>query len=140
MIEEAVKLAASIAAILVIAWLVRRLGLGRSHERIRNDAHAIALAEEAECGFRGVRGDIDAAGYGALVTNAEGAVMLVRAHGNRFAARRLGPGWHARLDRRVLELSADEPAFGTVTLDMGDDAGAIAARLRHVLGRELPRA
>jgi hypothetical protein len=132
-IIELAKLAASIIAILGIFWLVRLLGLGRGHVRIRDGAHAIQLAEEAECGFAGVRGDVDTAGYAALVTNAAGAVMLVRSHGNRFAARRIGPGWHARLDRRMLELSADERAFGTVTLDLGAEAGAIAARLRRVL-------
>lgn len=135
MIAELFKLAASIVAILAVFGLVRWLGLGSGHVRIRDGAHAIALAEEAECGFAGVRGDVDSAGYAALVTNAAGAVMLVRAHGNRFAARRIGPGWHARLNRRQLELSADERPFGTVTLELGDDAGAIAARLRGVLAR-----
>lgn len=136
MIIELLKLVASIVAILAIFWLVRRLGLGSGHVRIRDSAHAIALAEEAECGFGGVRGEVDAAGYAALVTNATGAVMLVRAHGNRFAARRIGPGWHARLNRRQLELSADEKPFGTVTLDLGENAGAIAARLRGALVRD----
>ncbi len=140
MIVELAKLAASLVAILGVAWLVRRMGLGIGHVRIRDSDHAIALAEEAECGFAGVRGDVDMAGYGALVTNADGAVMLVRAHGNRFAARRIGPGWHARLDRRTLELCADERAFGNVTLNLGEEAGAIAARLRNVLGRERTRA
>jgi hypothetical protein len=132
-IFEAAKLGGSIIAILLIAWLVRRMGLGASHTRIRDMDHAIALADEAECGFGGVTAAVDAAGYGALVTNAAGAVMLLRAHGNRFAARRIGPGWHARLDRRMLELSAAESSFGAVTLDLGEDAGAVAARLRGVL-------
>ncbi len=133
MIAELATLGGSLVAILLLAWLARWLGLGAQHEPIRDAAHAMTLAEEAECGFGGVSADVDAAGYAALVTNAAGALLLVRAHGNRFAARRVGPGWHARLDRRTLELTADESSFGTVTLDLGDRAGAIAARLRGVL-------
>ena len=140
MIAELGKLAASVAAILALWALVRWLGLGAGHSRITDSDHAIALAEEAECGFGGRTAAIDKAGYAALVTNGAGDVMLVRAHGNKFAARRVGPGWHARLDRRTLALSADERSFGTVTLDLGDEAGAIAARLRHVLGGGLARA
>jgi hypothetical protein len=132
-IVELVKLGGSIIAILAVFALVRWMGFGAQHSRIRDADHAIKLAEEAEIGFGGVRASIDAAGYGALVTNASGAVMLVRAHGNHFAARRIGPGWHARLNRRNLELTAEEHAFGTVTLDLGDEAGAVAARLRGVL-------
>lgn len=133
MLQQALMLGGSIAAILALWALARWLGLGAAHDPIRDASHAIQLAEEAECGFGGISADVDAAGYAALVTNADGALMLVRAHGNRFAARRVGPGWHARLDRRTLELTADETSFGTVTLDLGDRAGAIAARLRGVL-------
>jgi hypothetical protein len=133
-IVELAKLAASIIAILGVFWLVRWMGLGAGHDRIRDAAHAISLAEEAECGFGGVSAAVDKGGYGALVTNGDGAVMLVRSHGNRFAARRLGPGWQARLDRRMLQLTAAETSFGSVVLDMGDEAGAVAARLRTVLG------
>jgi hypothetical protein len=131
---ELIKLGGSIIAIGAVFWLVRYMGFGATHTRIRDAGHAIALAEEAECGFAGVTAAVDTAGFGALVTNAAGAVMLVRAHGNRFAARRIGPGWHARLNRRMLELTAAESTFGTVTLDLGEEAGAVAARLRHVLG------
>jgi hypothetical protein len=132
-IGELIKLAGLAFVILAIAWFVRRLGLGVTHSRINNAAHAIALAEEAECGFAGITAAVDTAGYGALVTNASGAVMLIRAHGVRFAARRIGPGWHARLDRRMLTLSAIETSFGTVTLDFGDATAEVAARLRGVL-------
>jgi hypothetical protein len=137
---ELLKLGGSVIAIIAVFWLVRWMGFGATHERIRDVAHAIALADEAECGFAGVSAVVDMAGYGALVTNAAGAVMLVRAHGNRFAARRIGPGWHARLNRRMLELSAADSTFGTVTLDLGEEAGAVAARLRHVLGGGLSHA
>lgn len=133
MTAHALTLGASLVAVLLLAGIARWLGLGREHERIRDAAHAIALADEAECGFDGVAADVDAAGYGAIVRNASGAMMLVRAHGNRFAARRLCPGFEARLDRGKLWLKAPEPMFGDVHLDFGPRGASIAASLRTVL-------
>lgn len=123
----------SLVAVLLLAKTARWMGLGATHEQIVDEAHAIALAEEAECGFDGVSADVDAAGYGAIVRNAAGAMMLVRAHGNRFAARRIDPGFTARLDRNRLWLQSGERSFGAVELDFGNRAGVIASRLREVL-------
>jgi hypothetical protein len=128
----AAKFGGSLLAILAIVWLVRRLGLGTTYERIKDEDHAIALAEEAECGFAGVAADVDAAGYGAIVRNAAGAMMLVRVHGNRFAARRIDASFDARLDRNRLWLQSGERSFGAVELDFGTRAGVIASRLRTV--------
>lgn len=133
MLNEGLMLAASLLGVLLTVAAVRWLGLGGEHERIIDAAHAIRLAEEAECGFGGVAASVDGAGYGALVRNADGAVMLIRAHGNRFAARRIVPGWQARLDRDQLSLTADEGPFGSVTLQLGAQAAVEAARLRSVL-------
>jgi hypothetical protein len=123
----------SFVAVILLARVARWMGLGVTHERIVDEAHAIALAEEAECGFDGIAADVDAAGYGALVRNATGATMLVRAHGNRFAARRVDASFTARLDRNRLWLHSGERAFGSVELDFGARAGVIASRLRGVL-------
>lgn len=120
----------SLLAILLLARAARWMGLGTDYRRIRDEAHAIALAEEAECGFAGTAADVDAAGYGAIVRNAEGAMMLVRIHGNRYVARRLDRGWSTRLNRNRLELTSPERAFGHVDLDFGDQAGIIASRMR----------
>lgn len=123
----------SLVAVLLLAKTARWMGLGATHERIADEAHAIALAEEAECGFDGIAADVDSAGFGAIVRNAAGAMMLVRAHGNRFAARRIDPGFTARLDRNRLWLQSGERSFGGVELDFGTRAGVIASRLREVL-------
>lgn len=123
----------SLVAVLLLAQVARWMGLGATHDRIRDEAHAIALAEEAECGFDGVAADVDAAGYGAIVRNAAGAMMLIRAHGNRFAARRIDMGFTARLDRNRLWLQSPEQTFGAVELDFGPRAATIASRLRDVL-------
>lgn len=48
-----VQTGASLVAVLFVAWLVRRLGLG-ADPRIEDEGHAIRLAEEAEAGFRGI--------------------------------------------------------------------------------------
>lgn len=126
-------LVGSLVAVLLLAQVARWMGLGATHERIRDDAHAIQLAEEAECGFDGIAADVDAAGYGAIVRNAAGAFMLIRAHGNRFAARRIDRGFTARLDRNRLWLQSGERTFGAVELDFGARAGVIASRLREIL-------
>ena len=123
----------SLIAVLLLARTARWMGLGATHEQIADEAHAIQLAEQAECGFDGLSADVDAAGYGAIVRNAAGAMMLVRAHGNRFAARRIDPGFTARLDRNRLWLQSGERSFGGVELDFGARAGVIASRLREVL-------
>jgi hypothetical protein len=125
-------LAASLVAVLLLARAVRWFGLGATYQRIRDANHAIELAEEAECGFAGIAADVDAAGYGAIVRNAGGAMMLVRSHGNRFAARRIDAGFAARLDRGQLTLASGERAFGSVTLDFGGEAAVIASRLRTI--------
>ena len=75
-----IQLGASLVAVLFIAWLVRAMGLG-ADPRIEDAAHAIRLAEEAEAGFRGTEVARDRAGFAAIVRNAEGRMMLVRAHG-----------------------------------------------------------
>lgn len=133
MIQQLAVLGGSLVAVLALAGLARWWGLGAEHERIRDEAHAIMLADEAECGFDGVSADVDAAGYGAIVRNADGAMMLVRAHGNRFAARRIDNRFTARLDRHRLLLQSGERSFGSVNLDLGKRAGTIAAGLRDVL-------
>ncbi len=133
-VAELVQLAGSVAAILAIAWLVRRMGLGAAHLRIRDEADAIRRAEEAEWGFGGVSAAVDSGGYAALVTNGDGAVMLLRAHGAHIAARRVTQAWQARLDRNRLELRSDERFFAPVLLDLGARAPVVAAQLRGVLG------
>lgn len=120
----------SLIAILLLARTARWMGLGLEYRRIADAAHAIALADDAECGFGGIAADVDAAGYGAIVRNSDGAMMLVRVHGNRFVARRLDRQFTARLNRNRLHLASGESSFGSVDLDFGDQAGIIASRMR----------
>ena len=120
----------SLIAILLLAQAARWMGLGSDYNRIIDESHAIRLADDAEYGFDGIAADVDAAGYGAIVRNATGAMMLVRVHGNRFAARRIDRSFTARLNRNCLSLVSPEMAFGQVDLDFGNQAGVIASRMR----------
>jgi hypothetical protein len=121
----------SLAAVLLVFVIVRALGLG-SDVRIADEAEARALAEEARCGFDPVDVALDRARIGALLRNAAGEVMLIRRHGAKFAGRLLSSHVGARLDRGFITLSTDDPHFGSITLDLGDQAQIWAASLRRL--------
>ena len=127
---ELIRLGASLLAVFFVACLVGKMGLG-ADPRIEDEAHAIRLAEEAEAGFRGVEVARDRAGFAAIVRNAEGRMMLVRAHGNHFAARPVDGSVEGRLDKDFLTLTMPERTFGAVTLQLGKDAGMWASRMRE---------
>lgn len=128
---ELVKLGASLAAILFVAWLVSRIGLGRD-VRLRSAAEADELARGAICGFDPVEIALDRAGIGALLRDGKGRVMLLRRHGAHFAARLLDNHANARLDRNFLTIGTDDHQFGTVTFDLGEQAQPWASSLRRL--------
>ena len=128
-----IQLGASLLAVLFIAWLVGKMWLG-ADPRIADATHAIRLAEEAEAGFHGIEVARDRAGFAAIVRNGEGRMMLVRAHGNHFAARPVDAGVAGRLDKDFLTLTMPEKTFGAVTLQLGKDAGMWASRMRTLSG------
>src|SRR3546814_2902596 len=125
-----VQAGASLVIVLFVAWLVGKMGRG-ADPRNENEAHAIRLAEEAEAGCRGVEGARDRAGFAAIVRNAEGRMMLVRAHGNHFAARPVDASVIGKLDKDFLILTTPERTFGAVTLQLGRDEGMWASRMRE---------
>ena len=129
--QDLIQLGVSLVAVLFVAWLVKRMGLG-ADPRIQDAEHAIRLAEEAEAGFRGVEVARDRAGFSAIVRNGEGRMMLVRAHGNHFAARPVDAAVIGRLDKDFLTLTMPEKTFGAVTLQLGKDAGMWASRMRDL--------
>ena len=121
----------SLLAILALAWLAERLGLG-GDRRIGDEAEARALADEAICGFEPVDIAIDRAGMGALLRDARGRVLLIRRHGTHFAGRLLDSYTHARLDHQFLTLATSDRRFGSVTFDLGRRAPEWAASLRRL--------
>lgn len=123
------RLGGSLIAIFALAGLAWKLGLG-GDLRIRDEAQARELAEEAVCGFDAVEVAIDRSGHAALLRGRDGRVLLLRRHGAHFAARVLTDHTHARLDRQLLVVGTAEKRFGEVTLDLGPAAQRWAASLR----------
>lgn len=132
MVVELAKLAVSLALVFAVAWLVGRMRLG-GEARIRDADDAIRLADEAEVGFGGVDVALDRAGFAAIVRNAAGRQLLIRAHGTQFAAREVTREFTGRLDKDFLTLTPPERSFGSVTLQLGRDAGLWASRMRDLV-------
>ena len=132
-LPELIQLAGSILAIVFVAWLVRQMGLG-GDPRIRSEDQARALADEAVSGFVAEDIALDRAGIGALLRDSSGRVLLLRQHGAHFAARILDGKSKARLNQNFLTIEAGEKTFGSITLDLGENAGIWAAGFRRVAG------
>lgn len=131
MTAQVLQFAGSLVAILGLAWIARRLGLG-GDTRIRDEAHLRELAEDALFGFDPVDIAVDRAGFGALARDRRGRVMLLRRHGSHFVGRVLDNHLHVRLDRNLIEVGTGEKHFGKITLDLGNEAPAWAASLRRL--------
>ena len=125
------RLGGSLVAILVLAGIAWKLGLG-GDLRIRDEMHARELADEAVSGFAAVEVAIDRAGHAALLRDTDGQVLLLRRHGAHFASRLLTGHAHVRLDRHQLVVGTGEKRFGEVTLDLGLQAQYWAASLRSL--------
>jgi hypothetical protein len=131
MTAELLKLAGSIVAILLLAWLARYWGLG-GDVRIRSDDQARTIADEIICGFEPVDMAIDKAGIGALMRDAGGRHLLIRRHGTQWAGRLLDRHSETRLDQNFLTVGTGEKTFGKITLNLGPQAQYWAAGLRHL--------
>jgi len=111
----------SLIAILFLAWLSARLGLG-GEPRIRDANHARELADDALCGFTPTQIAIDRDGAAALLRDEAGRAMLVRRHGAHFAARLLEPSSTVRLEDSRLIVTPADRWFGTAALNLGATA------------------
>ena len=127
----AIQLALSVALILAVAWLARKLALG-TDVRLRDQAEARALAQAAVCGFEPCELALDRAGIAALLRDDAGRVMLLRRHGAQFAARLLDNHAFAQLDHNFLTIGTGERYYAPVTLDLGEQAAVWAASLRRL--------
>lgn len=118
-----IQFAASLFAILALAWVAKRLGLGRG-ARIRDEQHAQMLADEVVCGFKAQRTVLDESGRAALLQDAAGTIILVKLHGAQFSGRVLGPEATAivwkDLGKRSLEVDSGEWLFGKAFLNISD--------------------
>lgn len=131
MIGQTLQFAGSLGAILLLAWLARRLGLG-GDPRLRDPEDARRLASEAVCGFEAQDVVLDRAGIGALLRDSAGRVMLLRRHGVHWVARLLDSHAGVRLDRTFMTIAVSDRTFGAITLDLGDRAQIWASSLRRI--------
>lgn len=131
--EFAAQFIGSLAAILALAWVALRLGLG-GDVRIRDETHARELADEVISGFEATDVSLDRGRIGAILRDSNGRVMVLRRHGAHFAGRLLDGHVHSQLDRSRLTLATQDKHFGSVTLDLGNAAQEWAASLRRVGG------
>ncbi len=131
LIRQLLQLAASLAAILALAWLAGRLRLG-GDIRITDADHARRLADEVLSGFDPVDIVVDRSGYGALLRDEKGRIMLLRQHGVHFAGRVMHQRPEARLDQGSLTIYPDDKPFGPVTLNLGSEAQIWAASFRRM--------
>jgi hypothetical protein len=127
----ALQLGGSAFAVVLIALLAWKLGLG-GDRRLRDEATARRLAQEAVWGFEATEITLDRAGIGALLRDADGRVMLLRRHGAHFAARLLDRSADARLDRQFLTIATPDRSFGKITLDLGTQAQVWAGSFRRL--------
>lgn len=129
---------ASLAAILVLALVAHRMGLGRG-VRIRDAGHAEALADEVIGGFSAAETIVDETGRAALVRDREGRTVLIKVHGAQFSGRLLGASANAVMreddGKALLEIDTGERLFGTAILDVDTPANWVqwinAAKARH---------
>ena len=132
--DQFLQIGGSLLAILALAWLAGKMQLG-GDRRIRSEAEARELADEIMTGFDPVEIAIDRAGYGALLRDQDGRIMVLRRHGAHFAGRLLDRRPSARLDQNLLTIEAEDRPFGAVTLDLGRQAQVWAASLRRLEAR-----
>ena len=124
----------SLAAILALAGLARWLKLGPS-PRLADEEAAREAAEQAVDGYCATTIGLDRDGKGAILSDARGRILLLRAHGAHFAGRILGPAARAETggDRgaRTLVIASGERRFGEARLEL-DDPQAWADRVNAI--------
>lgn len=123
----------SLVAILALAGIARWLRLGRA-PRLANEDEARFAANEAIDGFEPVRIALDRQGAGAIMEDRAGRLLLLKPHGNFFAARVSAPIWTVALDGQRLTIDSGERRFGTVSLLLDDPASWVAAIKRLKAG------
>lgn len=123
---QALQFVGSLIAILVLAWLVKRLGLGKN-PRLNDDAQARAAAAEASDGFEAQEIARDADGRGALLRDGQGRIMLLKPHGVHFAGRILTASASADCTAETISVDTGERRYGTIELQVDDPASWVEA-------------
>ncbi|UVI40120.1 hypothetical protein [Qipengyuania spongiae] len=113
----------SLAAILVLAGMAWKLGLGPG-TTIASEDEARVAAEEAFGGYEPRETAIARDGRGVIMRDAAGAIMVLKPHGTHLAGRILGSRASAKTERdggeEYLVVTSGERRFGTVRLAIDD--------------------
>lgn len=116
---EILQFAGSLAAILVLAGIAYALRLG-GVPQLADAAAAQRAASEAVDAYQSIALAIDRDGRGAIMRDANGRILLLKPHGNKFAGRILDARASAEAGKATLTVSSGERRYGTVTLAIDD--------------------
>ena len=116
---ELLQFLGSLVAILALAGLAHALKLGSKRKLVDRDA-AQSLANEAVDGFVAASIALDKQGNGAIMRDAQGRVLLLKPHGNKFAGRILTARASARLADGQLVIDSGERRFGATKLSLSN--------------------
>ncbi|MFN2099138.1 hypothetical protein [Altererythrobacter sp. MF3-039] len=119
MSAAAIQFVGSLLAILVLAWIAKKLGLG-GELRIESEDHARQLADEVLNGFDPQEIEVGSDGRSAIMRDGSGQVMIMRQHGNKFAGRLLGPGSGSAVEEDRLEVRTGDRRFGDLRMKLSD--------------------
>lgn len=111
----------SLVAIIALAGLAVLLKLGGT-PRLSNEEDVRRAAAEVVDGFEAIECATARDGGAALARDAQGRIMLIKRHGNRFAGRVLGARARTRRHGDALEVDCGERRFGRVLLALEDPA------------------
>ncbi len=114
MIAQLLQTGASTVAILFLAAVAWKLGLGGG--TIADEAQAMTDAEAILSGFDAERAVLAEDHKAALVHGRDGSVALLKIHGSQVAGRRLNLPLDARSTPEGLIVASGEKRFGEVLL------------------------
>ncbi len=117
----------SLVAIVFVAWLVRRMGMG-GPTPLSTDADIRDAAAEVVDGFQAKLVAGDESGKAALAKDAQGRLMLLKSHGAHVAGRILTAVSRAeQLSENAIRVDCGESRFGKVDLEIQDASTWVAA-------------
>ena len=119
MSDQFVQFLGSLAAILVLAAIARGFRLGPA-PTLKDESEARRAADEAVDGFAPLEIALDAQGRGAVMSDAQGRILLLRPHGTHFAGRLLTSRAEARVEGETLVVDTAERRFGAAHLEVAD--------------------
>lgn len=114
----------SLVAIFALAGFAWWLKLGPA-PRLRDHAEARVAADEVVSGFDPVKIGLDRDGRGAIMSDANRRILVLRPHGSHFAGRMLTGASKVEAIGETLRVWSGESRFGSIELSL-DDAKAWA--------------